>query len=156
VVYRRSAGTLGTLANYASTSNNDDYFLGTPGANKFIYADGTSTAVAIAVYKGGVFTAGTIAPRDTVSFSDPTYQSTTGSSAVFLHINTVVPTQTESGGAPIAGITDDFDGDTRNATTPDVGADEFTGVLLDLTPPSITYTALGNTNLTGARTLTAT
>jgi len=28
-------------------------------------------------------------------------------------------------GIPIAGITDDIDGDTRNVTTPDIGADEF-------------------------------
>ena len=64
VVFRRSVGTAGTLANYASTSNNNDFFLGTAGANKFIYADGTSTAATITTYKNGVFTAGTIAPRD--------------------------------------------------------------------------------------------
>ena len=29
-------------------------------------------------------------------------------------------------GTPISGITTDIDGDTRNASTPDIGADEFT------------------------------
>ena len=43
-----------------------------------------------------------------------------------MHINTSIPTQIESGAQTIASITDDFDGDTRNATTPDVGADEYT------------------------------
>ncbi len=35
-------------------------------------------------------------------------------------------------GTPIAGITTDFDNQTRNATTPDIGADEFTPASLDL------------------------
>jgi hypothetical protein len=34
---------------------------------------------------------------------------------------------------PIAGITDDFDGDTRSTTTPDFGADEFTPSPYDVT-----------------------
>lgn len=75
-------------------------------------------------------------------------------SATDLHIQTTVPTQLESGGTPIAGITSDIDGDARNATTPDIGADEFAGIGADLTPPVITYTALGNTYSTSARTLT--
>ncbi|MBN2729297.1 MAG: right-handed parallel beta-helix repeat-containing protein [Bacteroidales bacterium] len=33
---------------------------------------------------------------------------------------------------PFAGITTDIDGDVRNATTPDIGADEFDGLLNDL------------------------
>src|SRR5205814_8629716 len=67
-----------------------------------------------------------------------------------------IATQIESGAATIAGLTDDFDGDTRNASTPDVGADEFAGTLLDLVPPVISYTPVGNTTSTAARTLTAT
>lgn len=38
----------------------------------------------------------------------------------------------DGAGTPIAGITTDIDGDTRNATTPDIGADEFTPPTLDL------------------------
>ena len=156
-VLRRSAGTTaGQLANYASTSNNNDLFLGTAAANKFIYTDGTGTASTIASYKAGIFTAGTIAPRDSASFSDPTYLSTTGSNANFLHIDPAVATGCESGGAPISGFTDDFDGQTRNANFPDVGADEFTGTIIDTAAPIITYTTLANTAGTGNRTLTAT
>jgi hypothetical protein len=36
----------------------------------------------------------------------------------------------ESRGTPIAGVTLDFDGQTRHATTPDIGADEFNGVVV--------------------------
>ena len=44
----------------------------------------------------------------------------------------------------------------RNVSTPDIGADEFSGVLLDLTAPSISYTPLANTGSTANRVLTAT
>src|SRR5204863_1365310 len=88
VAYRRSVGTAGTLANYASTSNNNDFYAGTPGASNLIYSDGTSSAQTIAAYQGGVFTAGTIAPRDSASFSaSPSFLSTTCGTANFLHID---------------------------------------------------------------------
>ncbi|HVZ41228.1 MAG TPA: hypothetical protein VHI13_18250, partial [Candidatus Kapabacteria bacterium] len=41
-----------------------------------------------------------------------------------LHVITTQRTPVESAGTPIAGVTTDFDGTTRNATTPDIGADE--------------------------------
>ena len=140
VAYRRSGGAASNLANYVATSNNNDFYAGTPGASHLIYNDGTSSAQTIAAYKSGVFTAGTIAPRDSASFSEnPPFLSTTGASVNFLHIDTTVATQIESGATPIAGLTDDFDGDTRNASTPDVGADEFAGTILDLVGPAISY-----------------
>ena len=126
VAYRRSSGAASTLADYASTSGTDGFYAGTPSATNLIYFDGTSNTQTIAAYKSGVFTAGTISPRDTASFTElPPFLSTTGSSAKLLHINTTIATQLESGAAPVAGITDDFDGNTRNASTPDVGADEI-------------------------------
>lgn len=50
-----------------------------------------------------------------------------------LHISTTRRTPVESRGTPISGLTTDADGDTRNSTTPDIGADEgtFTSVLTD-------------------------
>jgi hypothetical protein len=49
---------------------------------------------------------------------------------------------------PIVGITDDIDGDIRNVSTPDIGADEFTPLPLDLgilsiVSPSVTACGLG-------------
>jgi trimeric autotransporter adhesin len=73
-----------------------------------------------------------------------------------LKINETIATQLESGGTPIAGITTDFEGDTRNATTPDIGADEFNGIGADLTAPSIVYTSLSNTSILTNITVTAT
>jgi hypothetical protein len=143
VAYRRSQGTAGRLANYASTSNNNLFYAGTPGASNLIYSDGTSTAQTLAAYKAGVFTAGTIAPRDAGSVTEnPTWVSTTGSDGTFLHINTGVASQIESGGAAIASYDNDFDNDTRQGSggysgagsAPDIGADELEG-----TPPSNYY-----------------
>ena len=41
-----------------------------------------------------------------------------------------IATAVEGNGGAIANITDDYDGDTRNATTPDIGADEINGTPL--------------------------
>jgi hypothetical protein len=148
VAYRRSSTT---LTNYASTSNNNDFYAGAPSATRLIFYDGTNSDQTITAYKTRV------SPRDSASFSEnPPFLSTVGSSANFLHIDTTVATQLEGGGAPISGITDDFDGNTRNASTPDVGADEFAGTPLDLVGPSITYTPFGNTSFTTNRTLSVT
>lgn len=46
-------------------------------------------------------------------------------SATNLHID-LGATAVNNLGTPVAGITVDFDGDTRSATTPDIGADEYT------------------------------
>ncbi|MCW8805569.1 MAG: right-handed parallel beta-helix repeat-containing protein [Ignavibacteriaceae bacterium] len=46
----------------------------------------------------------------------------------YLHIDENIETYLESTGTPIAGIEKDFDGDTRNISTPDIGADEFAGI----------------------------
>ena len=73
-----------------------------------------------------------------------------------LHIHPTNPTVVESNGADV-GVTDDFDGQTRSGLTPvDIGADagNFNGI--DLAPPIIAYTPLGNTTSTSNRSLAAT
>ena len=80
-------------------------------------------------------------------FGDPIF-----SSASDAHVEGLVADGTAT---PIAGITMDIDGDTRNTTTPDIGADEFTppacakpsGVNFTvLTPTSASFTFAGNGN----------
>ncbi|MBU6119607.1 T9SS type A sorting domain-containing protein [Hymenobacter siberiensis] len=153
---RRVSGTAGTApANLATTTNNNLYFVGTPSATNLIYVEGTTTATnaqqTLTAYKA------LVASRESNSATeDVPFLSTTGTAATFLHINPAIPTQVESAGTPITDITTDFDGDTRNGSTPDLGADEGTFAPLDLTGPSIVFTALGSTSGTANRILSTT
>ena len=61
-------------------------------------------------------------------------------SATDLHI-TSLASPVSNTGTPIAGITTDFDGDTRSASTPDIGADEFASLPLVSTPTQTAITA---------------
>lgn len=148
--YRRSSTTLTT---YAAASNNNLFYAGTPSATNLIFYHGATGAdqdQTLAAYKARV------TPRDANSVTEnPPFLSTTGSSANFLHIDPSIATQVESGAATVAGITDDFDGNVRNVTTPDIGADEGTFTLADFSAPLISYTPLTFTCGTGNRTLTA-
>lgn len=132
--YQRSAIV---LTNYASTSNNNLFYAG---INPIMF-DGTNPYTSLAAYKTAVGPT-----RDAASISEnPTWVSTAGSDANFLHINTTIATGIESGAATIATYTTDFDGDIRNVTTPDIGADEFTGVPLPIcagTPASSTISGV--------------
>ncbi len=134
---------------YAATSNNNCFYAGVPAANTLIFFDGTNSDQTLAAYKTRV------SGRDGVSISEnPPFVS-----ASDLHLQTTIATQCESGGvvvsAPFA-VTTDFDEETRNASTPDIGADEGAFTPSDLTAPSISYTALSNTSSTSARSLAVT
>ncbi len=153
LAYMRSSTT---LTSYGSTSNNNLFYAGTPGANNLIFYDGTNSDQTLAAFKTRV------TPRDASSVTEnPTFISTTGANANFLHINTSIATQVESGAANLASITDDYDAVTRQGnagyggtgTSPDIGADEGEFVLLDLTGPGITYTPLVGYCGTGDATL---
>jgi trimeric autotransporter adhesin len=165
--HRRSTATLTT---YGATSNNNSFYAPT------IYTDGTTPITTLAAYKG------VMTPRDLYSYSEnPTFVSTVGANAGFLHIPaSTTLTPLESGGATIALVTQDFDGDARpgpagsvngGGTLPDVGADEFDGApstpsirLVTPTPATttqcaatarvITTSITPNTGTTASATLT--
>ncbi|MBF9221562.1 T9SS type A sorting domain-containing protein [Hymenobacter ruricola] len=156
VALRRVSGTAGTApANLAATTNNNLYYAGTPSATNLIYVEGTTTATnaqqTLAAYKAFLVNREQLAVTEDVAFL-----STTGTAATFLHINPTTPTQVESSAQAVSGITVDFDGDVRNASTPDIGADEGTFTPLDLTGPAISFTALNSTASTANRTLAVT
>jgi hypothetical protein len=146
--FRRSATNL-TL--YAPTSNNNDFYAGTPGANNLIYYDGTNSDQTITPYISRV------SPRDIYSFTEmPQFTTVSGNAC---RINTSVATQLNNSGLAVTSpvnVTDDFFGNSRNASTPDVGAEEFAGTSLDLSSPAIVFTPFTNSNYTTALTLTAT
>ena len=121
--FRRSATG---LENYATTSNNNIFFAGIPSAANVIYHNGTPYST-LSNFKT------LVTPRETASLTENVpFISTTGSSVNFLHVNSTTPTFAEGRAMVIATITDDFDGNVRG-TTPDIGADEFTGITLPVT-----------------------
>jgi hypothetical protein len=147
VAYQRSNATLVT---YSLISDNNNFYVGAPGdTSHLIFKDNINKIQTITDYK--VF----VSPRDAASFTENSPFVNSIIPPYDLHINHLIATQTESGGIPVTGITTDYDGDLRNVTTPDVGADEFTGTTIDITPPVIFYTPLLNTGLTTNRSLTA-
>lgn len=160
--YRRSSTTLTT---YSSTSNNNDFYAGTPSATNLLFYDGTNSIQTLASLKSF------IAPRDGQSVSEnPPFVNIT-STPYDLHLKTTIATSCESGGSIVStpiSIVSDYDGDARYpnagypnngsypATAPDIGADEFGGIPLDVNGPVIVYTTFANTSSLATRTLTAT
>jgi hypothetical protein len=122
VAFRRSSAT--DLNNYATTSNNNMFF-GTSG----IFFNGTTN------YNSAAFQT-LVSTRETASkFQNPLFASTTGSASTFLHFADLAVNLAGGNGQVIAGYTTDFDGDTRDASTPDIGADEWNNGVI--TAPSI-------------------
>jgi hypothetical protein len=161
VAYQRSSTTLTT---YTSTSNNNDFYAGTPDASHLVYYDGTNSDQTLAAFKARV------SPRDASSVTEVPPFVNIAAIPYNLHIQTTVANQCESGGATVStpvNIVDDFDGNPRYpnagypdnagspASAPDIGADEFGGLLLDITSPAISFSELPNTSSTGNRVLTA-
>ncbi|MEI7897879.1 MAG: hypothetical protein WCJ26_12650, partial [bacterium] len=153
--YRRSTTTLTT---YTNASNNNNFYAGTPGTANLIFYDGTNSDQTLAAYKTRV------SPRDGASIAENSPFVNVAATPYDLHMKTNIATQCESGGANIATYTTDIDATIRQGNTgyvgtgtaPDIGADEFNGIPLDITPPLIIYSPLLNTSSFLARTITAT
>ncbi|MEO6753391.1 MAG: hypothetical protein ABIP85_16565, partial [Chthoniobacteraceae bacterium] len=140
VFVNTQVGTSATQKNYAiysaaansafTTIDYNDYFV----SNTFNAASAvpgflTSDRVDLAGIQAGFL-------QNTHSFtSDPLFLSTTD-----LHIASS-SSPVSNAGTPIAGVLVDFDGDTRSASTPDVGVDEFTGKPVVTTPTQTAITA---------------
>ncbi len=128
MAFRRTSTT---ITSYSTSSNNNIFYAGPPAAGNVIYSDGTNTDISLAAYQAR------ITPRDANSYTElPPFVSTVGSNSNYLHISTTVGTQAESSGQPISGYNDDYDGDVRNASKPDIGADEFAGLLISCFAPT--------------------
>ena len=120
---------------FNSINNNDNYY-GTAPNLGFLNANVAN----LAAWK-------TATTRDTNSISgDPLFISNTN-----LHIDSSGSSPCNAAGRPIAGITTDIDGNTRNATTPDIGGDEFNSA--GLPTNNVAVTAILNP-LAGQNTLT--
>ncbi len=91
VAFRRSASNV-NLNNYSEISNNNSFYSGTPGASNVIFFDGTNFDETIDNFKLRVD------PRETVSFTEDVKFVNSTTAPFNLHVDTTVPTQTESGG----------------------------------------------------------
>ncbi len=151
IFYNTRTNTAGTGVHWAISVNNTTF---TSINNNDYFADGTGGVLGTTTnLAAGNQT--TLAGWKSVVVADGNSVSQNPNYIAGLKINTAIPTQLESGGAIGTGIAADFEGDTR-LSPPDIGADEFNGTLLDLTPPAIIYTPLGNTSLLTNRTLAVT
>ena len=128
VAFQRSAAA---LTNYAATSNNN-LFYGTTAT----YFDGTTA------YAFGAFQALVTPIENASKFQNLAFASTTGADASFLHFADGAINLAGGFATTIAGYTTDFDGNTRDASTPDMGAHEWNnGVIIapTITGYSTTY-----------------
>jgi hypothetical protein len=149
VALRKSTST---YTNWNTTSNNNLLYA------PILFSDGTVDKTTLTDYQSS----SGVSPRDANSRSlAPSWAGTVPANANYLHINTGTATYIESGGKA-ATYTADFDGDLRfgdpgytagggTGLAPDIGADEFAGVSVDITAP-----AIGSINYMGAECASAT
>jgi hypothetical protein len=133
---RRITGTGAAPANYASTSNNNLFWANpTAGTNNHLtYAEGytaaTMTAKKNTLADWTSFLAAASKTMDNLSVTEsPSFLSLYATDADFLKINPGYIQKVSNAGAAIStpfSVAADFEGDARNATTPDIGADEYT------------------------------
>jgi len=107
------------LANLSANTNNNCYYNGIANTKYALAYDEANSVdyLDLSAYQSA-------SPGDVNSIEEnPPFKST--SSPYDLHIDVTQTTGISNGGVPISGYTTDFEGDTRNATNPDMGADEY-------------------------------
>ncbi|MBI5646772.1 MAG: right-handed parallel beta-helix repeat-containing protein [Ignavibacteriae bacterium] len=165
VVYTDVTSNTGTLyhgaiylpASYSFGSgvmDNNDWYYVASNTQARLGAVSTTYYTAMSAWRGATL-------QDAASLNvDPSFTSATD-----LHIGSgATPNALESSAVAIAGLTTDYDGQTRpggggtsngGGTAPDMGADEFDGAPADLVAPAITYTPLTNSASTTSRTVSS-
>lgn len=121
--YRRSSAT--NLSNYATTSNNNNFSVGSL-ANSKVFYNGT-TAYDFAGFQT------LVSSRESNSLNyNLAFSSTSGSDANFLNldVNDSNTKLLDNKGQALASYTTDYLLANRNATTPDIGAYEFTAITM--------------------------
>lgn len=138
----------GTAANPAGLTTNNNIFFANGSGGTF----GFFNSLDVANLSGWKSAAG----QDANSFEANPQFMDPANSTPDLHLSALASTVAEGNGADV-GVIDDFDGQARASLTPvDIGADAGNFMGVDLSAPSISYIALGNTAQTTNRTLSAT
>jgi len=117
-----------SVANVSNETNNNIYYAGVPSNTNLIYYDGTSTYSTLSSYQSAY------TGFDQGSFTE----EVPFISIANLHMNPTVATIVEGGAIVITSVTTDIDGNSRNTTTPDIGADEgnFTSFVSSIDIPT--------------------
>ncbi len=100
------------------TTNNNLYYAGPPDdVHNIFYYNATTEYQTLSEYQT------VVSPMDSNTLTElPPFVST--SDPYNLHISPAAVTGVESGAFPVVGVTTDIDGDTRDFSHPDIGADE--------------------------------
>lgn len=144
---RRSSGTAYSLPSNYATSSNDNFYYINPASGNYIYAEGLSAATLVNGWAWSAATSDATANLnndpcfnmpETAPASFKAYMSPRESSSYYdlppfaggaalpqnLKLVTGSTNYAESHASPVAGISTDWEGDMRSASTPDIGADE--------------------------------
>jgi hypothetical protein len=158
VAFRRSGVALN---NYASSSNRNLFYAGTPSATSLIMYDGTTSYQTLSSYQAVVVPKDANSITGEAAFTGAGYGtagnffiSLTGSSSDFLRPVAGIVTQVEGGAVPVTSpsITTDFTGAARPGS-PDMGAYEFSGttpapvITLNSVTPSTTAQCVATARL---------
>ncbi len=136
VAMRRSSTTVSGLN---SLMNNNIYYTNaTPTNATPYYWDGTNVDTTIDQFKSR------LAPAESNSLTEDVPFINTLNPPYDLHVSPNTATRVEGGASPEPFVTLDYDGDTRNVNTPDIGADEgtFTPVAGDFAGPIISNVSI--------------
>ncbi|MBL0146962.1 MAG: T9SS type A sorting domain-containing protein [Chitinophagaceae bacterium] len=147
------------LANTNFNCKNNLFYAGVPSATNSIYSSPQGNFTTLENYKMHVCSKDINSVSETVPFLSLDYTNSN-----YLHINPAMPSLVNNMGFSTPEITLDYDGDTRSATTPDIGADELNGITgiltTPLTPPVLwlkadagVYTDAGVTTATNGQTV---
>lgn len=139
-----------SFTNYDNASNNNIFYAGIPSPSNLIFSNTTNNDQLLSAFQTR------IAPAESASQTELSpFLSLNPNDPTYLHINPLVVTRSESGGMVIsAGVDTDIDNDIRHGypgysgagTAPDIGADEFNGIITEFDAPDISYTVITTPN----------
>ncbi len=115
------------FANIAAGTDDNIYYAGMPGAQNLICYTPSASYQTLDAFKAAAASFDQNSLTEAVPFVSAV-------SPYNVHITPGAPTLAESNATPITEVTADFDGDTRNASTPDIGADEGSFAIPALRP----------------------
>ncbi len=104
-------------------SNNNIYYAGNPGSKNILFRSGGTNYQTLATYQTAV------SPIDSNSYTEDV-QFFSNIYPYNLHVDPAYCTEAEGNATPISYVTHDIDNEPRHPGRPDIGADEFAGIVV--------------------------